>query len=41
MKYQVYILIWDIEFDVFLNNYDFVDIKFILKFGFFFKELKI
>lgn len=31
MIYLVYILIWDIEFDVFLNNYDFLDIKFILK----------
>lgn len=33
--------IWDIEFDVFLNNYDLLDTKFTLKSGFSTKESKI
>lgn len=40
-KHLAHIPIWDIEFDVFLNNYDLLDTKFTLKSGFSSKESKI
>lgn len=41
MPHHETIPIWDIEFDVFLNNYDLLDTKFTLKSGFSSKESKI